>query len=127
MRHDRESKLWEICGGDPNNVTGKTAFDGARAGDKAAKKVVENYIGYLAEGIANVSNALRPEAIVLGGGICAEGETLISPLKKKVGNLMFGGAEYAPTEILAAKLGNLAGVLGAVGLAKKYMEASAKR
>lgn len=122
MERDKESKLWMICNGDQKRVTGKTAFDGVRAGDRTAKRVVKNYINYLAEGIANIANALRPDAVLLGGGICAESELLISPLNKRVAGLMFGGAEYASMEICTAQLGNLAGVVGAVGLIRNFIE-----
>lgn len=44
MEKDRQSKLWDLCGGDIANVNGKTIFDGSRAGDITAKKVVNAYI-----------------------------------------------------------------------------------
>ena len=118
MEKDRQSKLWELCGSDINNVNGKTAFDGLRSGDVTAKKVVNAYIRYLAEGIANIVNAFRPEAILLGGGISREGEILIELLKRKVQNLAFGKFIYSPVELLVAAMGNLAGIVGAALLAR---------
>ena len=118
MEKDRQSKLWQLCCGDPENVNGKTAFDGMRAGDATAKKVVNAYTRYLAEGIANIVNALRPEAILLGGGISREGDTLIKPLKRKAKRLLFGDLRYAPVKILAATLGNDAGIVGAASLVR---------
>ena len=82
MEKDRQSTLWLLCNGDSSLVNGKTAFDGSRAGDITAKKVVNAYIRYLSEGIANIVNAFRPEAILLGGGISREGKILIEPLGK---------------------------------------------
>ena len=87
------------------------------AGDKTAEKVVRNYIRYLAEGVANLVNVFRPEAIVLGGGVCAQGEKLIRPLKRKVNSLAYGGVKYAPVQIVTASLGNDAGLCGAARLA----------
>lgn len=118
MEKDRQSKLWELCGSDINNVNGKTAFDGLRSGDTTAKKVVNAFIRYLAEGITNIVNAFRPEAILLGGGISREGKILIEPLKRKVQNLAFGKFIYSPVEMLVATMGNLAGIVGAALLAK---------
>ena len=117
MLKNKDSKLWEIAQNDIENVDGKTAFDGVRMGDKTAKKVVDTYIKYLAEGVLNLCNEFRPEAVILGGGICAEGEMLFKPLKKIVEKYIYGGVEYAPIEILAATLGNDAGVYGAARLA----------
>ncbi len=117
MARESESALWRLCGGKSENVDGKTAFDGMRSGDKTAIKVVNDYIRYLAEGIANFANIFRPEAVLLGGGICAEGETLLVPLEKQVDKMLFGGTHYAPVKILRASLGNDAGLYGAALLA----------
>lgn len=117
MKKHPDSVMWQICGGQIENVDGKTAFDGMREGDKAATKVVKNYIRYLAEGITSLCNVFRPDAILLGGGICAEGETLLKPLKKFVDRNIFGGVAYAPVKILTATLGNDAGIYGAAKLA----------
>ena len=68
MEKDRQSMLWQLCGGDINKVNGKTAFDGAQSGDRTAKRVVSNYLRYLSEGLANIANTFRPEAILIGGG-----------------------------------------------------------
>ncbi len=109
--------MWRICGGAAENADGKTAFDGMRAGDKAATAVVKNYISYLAEGVTDICNIFRPDAVVLSGGICAEGDALLKPLKRKVANSVFGGMKYAPVKILTAQLGNDAGIFGAARLA----------
>lgn len=117
MEKDKNSILWQICKGDLQLVDGKTAFDGAEAGDKTARRVVDRYIRYLSEGIANLVNVFRPQAIVLGGGVCAQGESLIGPLRKRVSRMAYGGFGYAPTEIVTASLGNDAGLCGAARLA----------
>lgn len=119
MEKDRQSTLWRLCEGDINNVNGKTAFDGAAAGDKTAKRVISNYRRYLSEGLANIANTFRPEAILIGGGISAQGENLTKPLQKRVDKLMLGHGAYAPVKILTASLGNDAGLVGAAMLAKE--------
>lgn len=116
MEHHVESIMWKLCSADINNVNGRTAFDGMRLGDKAAKKVVDSYINYLSVGVTNVVNAIRPEAVILGGGVCAEGDALTVPLAKKVEKSVFGGVRYAPVKILTASLGNMAGIIGAANL-----------
>lgn len=119
MEKDKASALWQLCEGDINNVNGKTAFDGAAAGDKTAKRVVSNYLRYLSEGLANIANTFRPEAILIGGGISAQGENLTKPLQKRLDKLMLGHGRYAPVKIKAASLGNDAGLVGAAMLAKE--------
>ena len=65
-------------------VSGRTAFDAMRLGDIAGIKVVDDYIKYVACGLINIVNALQPEIICIGGGICNEGETLMKPLRRFV-------------------------------------------
>ena len=118
MEKDRQSKLWQLCSGDIELLNGKTAFDGAKEGDKMAKRVVNNYLRYLSEGLAYIANTFRPEVILIGGGISAQGEKLTIPLQKRVEKLLLGHGGYAPVKILTASLGNDAGLVGAAMLAK---------
>ena len=114
-----ESKMWELCKGSADNADGRTAFDGMRLDDKTAKAVVERYLNYLAEGIANIVNVFRPQAVLSGGGISAEGEALTLPLQEMVDTKILGHGRYAPVTIRAASLGNDAGLVGAAMLAKE--------
>ena len=113
MNRDKTSKMWEI--GSIENVTGKTAFD-YMTKDASAKAVVENYIKKLGEGITDFANVFRPEAILLGGGVCAEGDKLVKPLQAFLDKHIFAGEKGPRVKILQATLGNLAGILGAGAL-----------
>ncbi len=119
MAEDLDSKMWETVGGDIKAVSGKTAFEAMRKGDPTAKKVVEQYVGYLSEGIADFVNILRPEAIVLGGGVSNEGEALFEPLRKAVDDRTYIAMDIVPLKIVGAKLGNKAGAYGAFAIAKE--------
>jgi predicted NBD/HSP70 family sugar kinase len=70
-----ESKMWEICQNNIENVNGKTAFDAMRCGDKAGIDVVNKYIEYVAIGVANNINIFQPEVLCIGGGISKEGDS----------------------------------------------------
>lgn len=100
-------------------VNGRTAFDAAAQGDAAGKAVVEQYIHYLAVGVANMINIFFPEVIGLSGGVANQGENLLAPLRAAVGPMVFGNA-YAQkhTRITICTLGYRAGVIGAALLAK---------
>jgi glucokinase len=117
MFANEKSLLWEITGGSLDKVDGSTAFRGARFGDKTAQGVVERYIRYLGEGIANLVNIFRPQAIMLGGGVSNEGDGLLIPLREYVQKNTYVGAEYAPLDIIKAELGNDAGIYGAYAYA----------
>lgn len=113
MEKNPESKLWEI--GTLDAVTGKTAFDYLEK-DLTAKEVVDRYIEMVGVSIVNMANLLRPEIVILGGGICAEGERLIRPLQEMLEREIHGGDTGPGVKIVTAELGNDAGLLGAAAL-----------
>ena len=113
MEAHKDSKMWETY--DLESVSGKTAFD-YKDSDEYAKEVVDNYLSHLACGIIDFANIFRPEAILLGGGVCAQGDNLLRPLQKMLDKEIFGGDLGPKVPILIAELGNSAGVLGAVAL-----------
>lgn len=115
MQAHPDSRMWEI--GSLDAVSGVTPFDYAPV-DVYAAEVVDRYEELLACGITNVANVFRPQAILIGGGVCAQGDNLIVPLKRKLDAQLFGKIYGSPVvEIRAASLGNNAGVLGAAALA----------
>lgn len=118
MELDCSTKMWEICGGKLENVDGKTAFLAAREGDMRGKEIVDEYVEHLAVGLANLANVLRPEAILLGGGVSNEGEYLFAPLRESVWKKLYTAVEYVPLKIEKAELGNDAGIWGAYALAR---------
>ncbi len=111
-----ESLIGELCGGDPDKVNAKTAFDAMRAGDKTGTRLVKAYIKDLGEGIINYINIFQPEVILIGGGISKEGEGLLKPLRRYVYRYSYGAKLLRRTRIEAAKLGNDAGIIGAAML-----------
>lgn len=118
LRH-KESLLWELCGGDLSKVNGKTPFDGRDAGDHTAIVVVAQYLEFLAYGISNLINLLEPDVVVIGGGICAQGEKLLTPLRGLVHEMVYHPLFAERCRMAIAELGNDAGIIGAAGLAKQ--------
>ena len=112
-----ESLMREMCGEDIRKVNGRLAFDAARRGDRTAQEVVDNFIEYLALGISNLSIFFRPDVFIIGGGVSNEGENLLAPLRRRVEALDLYTTEFVPQpEIIKAKLGNDAGIIGAAML-----------
>jgi len=116
MQIDKNSLMWEYCGHDLNKVDGRTSFECAKKGDATAREVVEEYMQSLADGILNVVNIFRSQAVILGGGICAQGGYLTAPIQNMVDEHRYGGKDSLRTIILTAQLGNDAGVIGAASL-----------
>ena len=112
MEQDRHSVLWELCGGDLSKGQGRTAFQGARQGDGAALRVLENYRQGLSIGLIDLDNILQPQIICLGGGISnADDDLLLTPLRELVKKGSYD--KSMPTRLERAALGNDAGVVGA--------------
>lgn len=114
MLDHKESLMWKLVDGDIEKVDGRTCFDAAEALDSAAMEVVDYYETYLAAGLTDLVNILRPQRICLGGGIANQKEKLVIPVRKKMKPIIFMQDEF--TEILPAALGNDAGLIGAAFL-----------
>lgn len=106
------SKIVSFAGGKIENITAKNVFDAAQAGDHIANEVLKKYFEYVAMGLTNLINILEPSMIVLGGGMSAQGDYLVKPIKEFVQAEMYGGLSLK-TKIRAAELGNPAGIIGA--------------
>ena len=112
MENDTSSAIWRTY--THSDCDGRTAFEYMDS-DPSAKRVVDTYINRLACGLVNLANIFRPQVILIGGGVSAQGTRLTAPLQRIVDGEMFA-AEYAPVEIRCASLGNRAGALGAAAL-----------
>ncbi|MCQ2455151.1 MAG: ROK family protein [Clostridia bacterium] len=113
MQQNLDSLMWQICSGNLDNVSGKTAFDGMRAGDETAKAVVEKYINYISIGLVDIINTFGPETICISGGVSNEGEYLLEPLRR---HIELNSPINNQTTVKIAKLSNDAGIIGAANL-----------
>lgn len=102
-------------------ISGRTSFDAMRKGDEAGKKIVEQYIKYIGVGTVNIINIFQPEKLVVGGGISKEGETILAPLREFVKHEVYTrtATSLSQCEVVAAELGNDAGIIGAAMLFKQ--------
>ena len=111
------SKIFQMVDGDIRLIDAKTVFDAADEGDEVAKEIIHRYQTYVAIGLVNLVNIFQPEAIIIGGGICAQGSKLVDPIIEILNTRIYGGK--LRTKIAIATLGNDAGVVGAAMLGKK--------
>lgn len=115
MQKDSKSLMHKISNG---NITGKTAFDAAKQGDKTAIDVVNKYFSYVATGITNLINIFQPDMIVIGGAISKEGDYLLNPIKDICLSKCYAAGLCENTKFKIASLGNDAGIIGAAMLGK---------
>lgn len=100
------------------NLTAKAIFQALDRGDELATNVVDYAMEQLGLAIANLSSALNPEKIIIGGGVSKAGDRLLVPLRRSFAQYALPRVQEGATFALA-ELGNDAGVIGAAWLAKE--------
>lgn len=97
-------------------LTSYEVFKEAEKGDKVAISIRDTAFKYLGIGVANIINTFDPDKVLIGGGVSKAGEVIFEKVKEVVNErglkTMTAGCDIVP-----AKLGTDAGVIGAVALA----------
>lgn len=88
-------------------ITGEAVFDAYEDGDRAAHRLVDDFLNGIATGLYNLVNLFDPETIFIGGGII-ERPGFLALLREHL--RWFGIDDF----VCAASQGNDAGLLGAV-------------
>ncbi|MEC4803890.1 MAG: ROK family protein [Jaaginema sp. PMC 1079.18] len=88
----------------------------AASGDSEALTFWQDYGRTLAAGIASLIYVLTPEAIAIGGGISASAEFFFPALQAEIERRVLQSSRDG-LQLLQAKLGNSAGMVGAAKLA----------
>lgn len=103
------------------DIDGASIFARAAAGDTAVVAIIHKWLSYLASAIISVMHMLNPEIVLIGGGVSAQEEFFMEPLRQKV--LAEVMPEYVEDFTIAAcTLGNRAGMAGTVCYAKQRLE-----
>lgn len=116
MSEHPESAMHEYAARHGGAVTGQTLFDCAKAGDAVALMVAERYCDYVAATIAGAVTVFRPQIVLIGGGVSNAGAFLLDRLNERAVCSVFAGDIIGAPPIVAAKLGNDAGIVGAAYL-----------
>ncbi|MGG1554934.1 ROK family glucokinase [Paenibacillus ferrarius] len=96
-------------------IEAKHVFDAAKSGDEVSLRIVNRAAYYLGRSMAALAVVINPKRFIIGGGVSRAGEILFQPIRETF-------KKYTPeaaaegVEIVAATLGNDAGVVGAAGL-----------
>ena len=112
----RVARAAALAGGDPEAVRGEHLTAAALEGDPDALEVLKEFAGWVALGLANLTNVLDPSVIVLGGGLIEAAKVVIGPVRRAFWGLA-EGAEARQVEIVPAHFGERAGAVGAALLA----------
>lgn len=101
-------------------ITGRSVTDAAIAGDEGARELVALIGRRLGAGLSGLANVFEPEVIVVGGGVMAAGEMLLGPARAELQARALRPMNETP--VVAAALGNDAGIIGAATMALLELE-----
>ena len=93
----------------------------AQAGNSEALTFWQNYGKQLGAGLASLIYVLTPEAIAIGGGVCASAEFFFPSALAEIERRVLPSSR-AGLQLLCAELGNRAGMVGAAKLAWTKIE-----
>ncbi|GAB3084310.1 ROK family glucokinase [Pedococcus soli] len=105
--------------GDPLALTGPLITEAAQEGDPTATELLGEIGTWLGVGIANLAAAFDPGTFVIGGGVSAAGDLLLDPARTTFRRHLTGRGYRPEARIVAAQLGNDAGLIGAADLARR--------
>jgi glucokinase len=101
-------------------IDGRAVTEAAQEGDSAAIAVFDLIGSRLGVALAGFANIFEPEVIVIGGGVIAAGELLLEPARSELQARALPPMNRTP--VVAAELGEDAGMIGAAAMARIEME-----
>ena len=104
--------------GGVDRIDGPLITEAAREGDSFAREQLAVLGRWLGEGIASLTAVLDPAVVVIGGGVSEAGDLLLEPAREAYEALLSAGGHRPHLKIVAAELGNAAGLVGAADLAR---------
>ncbi|MBD3420708.1 MAG: ROK family protein [Chitinivibrionales bacterium] len=117
----KPSTLARIALENPSGITAKLVYEHAEADDPYALYINDYICHKLSIAIGTILNSLAPDRIILGGGIMKSHELIIATVNKYTPRYCWNSI-WERCDIVPAKAGENAGVLGAAALVFEEME-----
>jgi glucokinase len=117
-RRTEAANLLQRGDGTPEGVQGQHITAAAQAGDPVAVAAFQQIGGWLGRGLADLAALVDPELFVIGGGVIDAGELLLGPARIAFEQNLVGAGHRPVAGVVAAQLGNDAGIVGAADLAR---------
>lgn len=111
------------AGTDLADIRSGALAESIKGGDKVVRRLVEDASESIGIGVVNVIHMLCPDTIVLGGGLVEAMEELIVATVAKTARKHVMGVYKDRFNVVAAQLGDDAGVKGAAAWARRKIEA----
>jgi glucokinase len=113
-----EGQRLQQIAGDAESIDGPAVMRAAQEGDPAAVDCFQEVGRWLGQGLADLAAILDPDRFVIGGGVADAGDLLLSPSRDTFASVLSGRGHRPPADIVGAKLGSEAGLIGAADLAR---------
>ena len=107
------------------SLTQAAVTDLLRKGNALALEALNGVARAMGRGIASLVAVTDPELIVIGGGVASAGDLLLDPIRESFFDIYGAGAKRPVASVVAATMGNTAGVVGAADLARARMTSGA--
>jgi glucokinase len=104
---------------DPLDISAADVGRAAMAGDPLARSVIEDAAHIIGRQLASLVHAFNPEVIVIGGGVSTLGPLLFDPMEQAMRQSIMHPAYLRDLKIVPAALGDDAGLIGAMVLARE--------
>jgi glucokinase len=111
--------LLALGDGTSDGIEGKHVSEAARRGDPVAVDSFKELARWAGSGLADLASLFDPSAFIIGGGVSDEGELVLGPIRKSFKRWLVGGEWRPHAQVLAARLGGEAGLVGAADLARQ--------
>ena len=111
--------LLDLAGGNIEAINGPMVTRAARDGDPVAIAAFTEIGTWLGGCLADLVQLLDPEVLVVGGGVIDSGELLLSPTRDAFHEQLAARGTLPVADVVAASMGNVAGVVGAADLARR--------
>jgi len=118
-RRQEAGALLALGDGTPEGVQGSHITQAAQIGDPVAVEAFANVGTWLGRGLADLTAIVDPDAFVIGGGVSEAGDLLLASARRTLSEKVFGGTNRPLPQLLVARLGNDAGIVGAADLARQ--------
>jgi glucokinase len=118
-REVRADALLKLAGGDPNKIMGPHVTEVALKGDELGIELLGELGTWIGEGCASLAAVIDPDVFVVGGGVIAAGELMLGPARAAFAHNVPAATHRTIAPIVAASMGNDAGIVGAAALARE--------
>lgn len=113
----------QIADGRPSILRSRTEFSArevagaAKQGDELAKEAFVRAGGFIGQAVADFLHIFNPSIVIFGGGVSQSGRLILDPIEESMKRNIMDRSYLEGLQIATAKLGDDAGLLGALAQA----------